>query len=80
MFLEALPIVKNDIVISVLGIYEKFEDYSFNRELRKQTLCVNEIKYSVKDTKEYLQYALEVAAKMMELDKVFVRADDEDLK
>ena len=40
---------------------------------------MNEIKYTVKDVREYQLYALEAAAKMMQLDKVFVRADDEDL-
>ena len=38
------------------------------------------MKYTVKDIREYKQYALEVASKMMQYDIVFVRADNVDLK
>jgi len=35
MFVEALPLVKDDKNIGILDIYEKFEEHSFDRELRK---------------------------------------------
>ena len=35
MFVEALPLVKDNKNIGVLDIYEKFEEHSFDRELRK---------------------------------------------
>ena len=38
------------------------------------------MKYTVKNIREYKQYALEVASKMMQYDLVFVRADDDALK
>jgi len=38
------------------------------------------MKYTVKDIREYKQYALNVASKMMQYDTVFVRADDVYLK
>ena len=41
---------------------------------------MNEMKYTVKDIREYRQYALEVASRMMQYDLVFVRADDDDLR
>ena len=54
MFVEALPLVKDDKSFGILDIYEKFEEHSFDRELRKQTTNVNETKFTVKDVKEYL--------------------------
>ena len=53
MFVEALPLIKENSNFSILDIYEKFEEHSFDREQRKQTTCVNDLKYKVKDTKEY---------------------------
>ena len=53
MFVEALPLIKGESTFGVLDIYEKFEELSFDRELRKQTTYVNEIKYTVKNIKEY---------------------------
>ena len=53
MFVEALPLIKGESTFGVLDIYEKFEEHSFDRELRKQTTYVNEIKYTVKNIKEY---------------------------
>ena len=53
MFVEVLPLTQEYLKISTLDIYEKFEDISFDRELRKQTTYVNEMKYSIKDVKEY---------------------------
>ena len=53
MFVEALPLVKNGASIGILDIYEKFEEHSFDRELRKQITNINELKYTVKDIKEY---------------------------
>ena len=35
MFVEALPLVKDEKNIGILDIYEKFEEHSFDRELRK---------------------------------------------
>ena len=35
MFVEALPLVKDDKNIGILDIYENFEEHSFDRELRK---------------------------------------------
>jgi len=35
MFVEALPLMKKDSIFGVLDIYEKFEEHSFDRELRK---------------------------------------------
>ena len=80
MFVEALPLIKGDSKFGIIDVYEKFEEHSFDRELRKQTTYVNEIKYTVKDIKEYMLYALEVASKMISNDKVLARTDDEDLK
>ena len=53
MFVEALPLIKEDSNLGVLDIYEKFEEHSFDRELRKQVTYVNELKYTVKDINEY---------------------------
>ena len=53
MFVEALPLMKGDFDFGVLDIYEKFEEHSFDRELRKQTSYVNEIKFTVKDIREF---------------------------
>ena len=65
MFVEAMPFMDAGSAFGVLDIYVKFEEHSFDRELQKQATYVNEMKYTVKDTKEYLIYALEVASKMM---------------
>ena len=54
MFVEAMPLMKEESTFGVLDIYEKFEEHSFDRELKKQTTYVNEAKYSVKYIKEYL--------------------------
>ena len=43
MFVEALPLVKEGSTLGVIDIYEKFEEHSFDRELRKQVKYVNEI-------------------------------------
>ena len=53
MFVEVLPLTQEYLKISTLDIYEKFEDISFDRELRKQTTYVNEMKYTIKDIREY---------------------------
>ena len=72
--------MKEGSTFGILDIYTKFEEHSFDREMKKQVTNVNEGKYIVKDAQEYFRYALEVASKMMQLDKVFVRADDEYLQ
>ena len=53
MFVEALPLIQGESTFGILDIYEKFEEHSFDRELRKQTTYVNEMKYIVKDIREY---------------------------
>ena len=35
MFVEALPLVKDDKNIGILDIYENFEEHSFDREIKK---------------------------------------------
>ena len=65
MFVEAMPFMDAGSAFGVLDIYVKFEEHSFDRELQKQATYVNEVKYTVKDTKEYYIYALEAASKMM---------------
>ena len=35
MFVEALPLIQRESNFGVLDIYEKFEEHSFDRELRK---------------------------------------------
>ena len=40
MFVEALPLMADSQNVSILDIYEKFEEYSFDIELRKQTLSI----------------------------------------
>ena len=35
MFVEALPLLGGDSNFGVLDIYDKFEEHSFDRELRK---------------------------------------------
>jgi len=35
MFVEALPLMEDGSNFGVLDIYEKFEEHSFDRELRK---------------------------------------------
>ena len=65
MFVEAMPFMKEDCTFGVLDIYIKFEEHSFDRELQKQATYVNEMKYTVKDKKEYYKYALEVASRIM---------------
>ena len=53
MFVGALPLMEDGSHFKVLDIYDKFEEHSFDRELKKQTTNVNELKYIVKDIKEY---------------------------
>ena len=35
MFVEALPLVNEGSALSIIDIYEKFEEHTFYRELRK---------------------------------------------
>ena len=35
MFVEALPLVNEGSALSIIDIYEKFEEHAYERELRK---------------------------------------------
>ena len=35
MFVQTLPLLKDDTALGILDIYEKFEEISFDRELQK---------------------------------------------
>ena len=41
---------------------------------------MNEQKYNVRTTADFKKFALTVASRMMQVNKVFVKADDQDLK